>query len=235
MNPNEVSTLLERRIPLSKPAIGLAFVDEQPDGVDGVQGAAPSSCAFWREAESRVFYASDEDHFNCPLGAMVMGFDLPESQMSQLMAEVGMMCESSYVREEEVPHVPKVDQQSSGIVYGPLSQMPMEPDVALLWVTPVEAMVVGEAAGLINWAAPPATVYGRPGCGAIPIALSTQAPSQSLGCTGMRINSRISGEYMLIAIPGDAVSELADSVSQMKQTHTHMEAHYTRKIEELER
>ena len=83
---------------------------------------------------------------------MVMGFPLGDDLMAQLMQEVGMMCEESYVREEEVPNVPKVEKSSSGIVYGPLGQLPVDPDVVLLWVNPMQAMVVGESAGLMNWA-----------------------------------------------------------------------------------
>ena len=37
-----------------------------------------------------------------------------------------MMCETEYVREEEVPNVPKVEgRPTGGIVYGPLSRMPI--------------------------------------------------------------------------------------------------------------
>ncbi len=147
MNHNDAARLLEENILLDKPAIGLAFVNDPPPEVAGLEDVAPSSCAFWREAETKVFYASAEDHYNCPLGAMVMGFPLPDPQMDRLMQEVGMMCESSYVREEEVPNVPKVERSASGIVYGPLGQLPVQPDVVLLWVTPRQAMVVGAARG----------------------------------------------------------------------------------------
>ncbi len=226
MNHRDAARLLEGNIPLDKPAIGLAFVSERPAEAAGLGDAAPSSCAFWREAETKVFYASAEDHYNCPLGAMVMGFSLPDAQMERLMQEVGMMCESSYVREEEVPNVPKVERSAIGIVYGPLGQLPVQPDVVLLWVTPRQAMVVGESAGLINWADGPAGVYGRPGCAAIPVALSAGRTSQSFGCVGMRINSGISDEFMLMAVPGAQLGSLAESLGQVNETHVLLKTHY---------
>ena len=229
MDCNHIASDLQERIPLEKPPIGLAFVDEQPSGVSRTGKAVPSSCAFWKEAETDVFYAAAEDHYNCTLGTMVMGFELPEEQMNTLMTEVGMMCEMEYVREEEVPNVPKVEKQSSGIVYGPLGQMPVDPDVVLLWVKPMHAMVVNETAGQMNWAASPAGVYGRPGCAAIPVALSQGKVSQSFGCTGMRINSGISDEYMLMAVPGDKVESLAESLSQVTDVHSKLTAHYEQK------
>ena len=226
MDHREAARLLEENIPLDKPAIGLAFVNETPPAVPNPDNPVPSSCAFWYEAESKVFYASAEDHYNCPLGAMVMGFPLPDAQMDLLMQEVGMMCETDYVREEEVPNVPKVERSSSGIVYGPLSQLPVQPDVALLWVTPRQAMVVGESAGMMDWADGHATVFGRPGCAAIPVALSAGRPSQSFGCVGMRINSGISDQFMLMAVPGDSLESLAGSLSGVNSTHALLKTHY---------
>lgn len=233
MDCNHVASDLQDRIPLEKPPIGLAFVEEQPSEVSRTGKAVPSSCAFWHEAETDVFYAAAEDHYNCTLGTMVMGFELPEEQMNTLMTEVGMMCEMGYVREEEVPNVPKVDNASSGIVYGPLARMPVDPDVVLLWVKPSQAMVVNETVGQMNWAAPPAGVYGRPGCAAIPVALSQGNVSQSFGCTGMRINSGISDEFMLMAVPGDKIESLAESLSQVTEVHAKLTDHYEQKAAAL--
>ena len=226
MDHKGAAKLLEGNIPLDKPAIGLAFVSGPPSDVAGLGDAAPSSCAFWYEAESKVFYASAEDHYNCPLGAMVMGFPLPDAQVGLLMQEIGMMCETAYVREEEVPNVPKVEKSASGIVYGPLGELPVEPDVALFWVTPRQAMVVGESAGLMDWADGHAGVYGRPGCTAIPVALSGGRPSQSFGCVGMRINSGISNQFMLMAVPGDKLESLAESLRGVNATHALLKTHY---------
>ena len=234
MDLQDTADFLESKTPLDRPPIGLAFVDEQPNDVDRIEGAVPSSCAFWREAETDVFYASAQDHYNCTLGAMVMGFPLPDEQMQLLMQDVGMMCETEYVREEEVPNVPKVEgRPTGGIVYGPLSRMPVDPDVVLIWATPRQAMVIGESAGLMNWAAGPAGVYGRPGCAAIPIALSQGRTSQSFGCTGMRINSGVPDEYMLMAVPADNLDSLVQSLDKVTQTHSLLTDHYNQKAESI--
>ncbi len=233
-NRTETAAKLEAGVPLDKPVIGMAFVDEPPEGVSRVGNAAPSSCAFWREAETQVFYAAARDHYNCPLGAMVMGFELPDGTMAALMEDVGMMCENTYVREEEVPHVPKVaGKAKGGVVYGPLSQMPVEPDAALIWANPRQAMVVGESAGQIDWSSAPANVYGRPGCAAIPIALAESRPAQSFGCVGMRINSGAEDSRMLIAVPGERLEQLADALGHMSDIHSDMAAHYERRAADV--
>ncbi len=233
MNLKDTASLLETQIPLNRPAIGLAFVDDPPDGVSRTDTVVPSSCAFWREAETEVFYAAAEDHHNCPLGAMVMGLPLPDERMAQLMEEVGMMCETSYVREEEVPNVPKVERASAGIIYGPLERMPVAPDIALLWVNPMQAMNVAESAGLIDWSAAPAGLLGRPGCAVIPTALSQGRTAQTLGCVGMRINSGISDDLMLMAVPASQLESLAESLTKVAETHSVMETHYNDRIASL--
>ena len=226
MRHDETAGFIEHTLSLTKPVIGLAFVQAQPEGVSRVGKAAPSTCAFWHEAESDVFYADASDHFNCPLGAMVMGFPLPDETMGRLMEEVGMMCGSSYVREEEVERVPKVGQPSAGIVYGPLSRLPVDPDLALVWGTPRQAMVVAEASGLMNWAAGHGDVYGRPGCAAIPVALTEGRTAQSFGCVGMRIDASVEDDLMLMAVPGGQLDSLVTELERVSQVHGQLDSHY---------
>src|SRR2546422_10863354 len=110
----DLSKFLETTLQLQMPPIALKFVKHPPQDIPSTAEPAPSSCAFWRRAEKELFYASIADHLNCPLGAMVMGFPLPDKQMQQLQNEVGMMCGLSYVREDEVPHVPRMAGQATG-------------------------------------------------------------------------------------------------------------------------
>lgn len=217
---------LEKRLELHIPPIALAFVQERPTGIPITEAVVPSSCAFWRQAESEVFFAPAEAHFNCPLGAMVMGFPLPEAQMAQLQSDVTTMCELAYVREEEVARVPKVARPSSGIVYGPLRRFPLAADAVLLWGTPQQAMVVGECTGLINWAGDASGILGRPGCGSIPTALAAGRAAQSLGCTGMRINTGIPAELALMVIPAAQLDMLAPALDRVCGVHEQLAARY---------
>jgi len=226
MQHDETAGFIERTLSLTKPVIGLAFVQAQPEEVSRIGKAAPSTCAFWHEAETDVFYAAADDHFNCALGAMVMGFPLPDDTMGRLMEDVGMMCGTSYVREEEVEKVPKHDQASAGIVYGPLNRFPVDPDLALVWATPRQAMVVAESSGLMNWAAGHGDVYGRPGCAAVPVALAEGRTAQSFGCVGMRINAAVEDDLMLMAIPGGQLDSLVAELGRVSHVHGQLDTHY---------
>jgi uncharacterized protein (DUF169 family) len=226
MSYTELADTLENRLGLRIPPIALAFVQEQPRGVARAEAVVPSSCAFWRRAESEVFFAPAAAHFNCPLGAMVMGFPLPDAQMQQLQSDVKMMGQLAYVREEEIPRVPKMERASTGIVYGPLRRFPVKADAALLWGTPEQAMVLGECSGLINWAGEPSGILGRPGCGSIPLAITAGRATQSLGCTGMRINTGIPAELCLMVVPSSQLDVLARDLDRVCSIHERLAARY---------
>src|SRR3989442_12870761 len=126
MSYAELADMLEKRLELHFPPIALTFVQERPPGIPSTEAVVPSSCAFWRQAETEVFYAPASAHFNCPLGAMVMGFPLPDAQMQQLQSDVKTMCQLAYVPEADGAPVPKVARASTGVVYGPLRRFPLK-------------------------------------------------------------------------------------------------------------
>ena len=79
-----VADVFVKLLELDIEPVALAFVEDPPAGVETTDEVVPSSCTFWRHAESRVFYAPAEKHFNCPVGAHVMGFELPEGVQAAL-------------------------------------------------------------------------------------------------------------------------------------------------------
>jgi uncharacterized protein (DUF169 family) len=210
MERNRLATQLSSRLGLDKPPVALAFVSSPPPDVEPWTGQVPSACTFWRRAETRVFYAPAEAHFNCPVGAMVMGFQLPEPVQGQLMGLVQMMGGCGYLAPEEAAKIPVVAKQSSGIVYGPLHDFPTAPDLILMWLTPRQAMLCAEAGGACRWTEEAATsVFGRPGCSALPLALGQHRPATSFGCTGMRTFTEIEDDRFLLALPGAGAEEFA--------------------------
>ena len=229
----DLSAALERHLDLRYQPVALTFVGEEPADLPRLSSVEPSSCAIWRRGEEDVFYAAAADHFNCPLGAMVMGFTLTPSKMEELQEEVGMMCGLNYVREVEVEHVPQVAQSSAGIVYGPLWRFPLDPHVVLLWLTPQQTMMMSECCGLINWSESPAGTLGRPGCAAIPVALAQGRPSQSLGCVGMRTNTGVADDLLLMAVPRNMLDNMPAELEMLSQVHDRMKAHYQERIAKL--
>ncbi len=223
----EIAAQLQANLDLDLPPVALALVQEPPAGLSHSDAQVPSACTFWRRAEQGVFYASAEEHFNCPIGSMVMGFELPEPKTQELMDLVGQMCQINYITPEEIPYIPKFSTPAAGIVYGPLADFPLEPDVVVVWTTPVQAMLFQESVGAARWSDSPAgLIFGRPGCGALPTAAARGKVTMSLGCAGMRTFTEIPDDRCLVAIPGSALETLGEQLAQMRATNEQMKALY---------
>lgn len=211
---------------LDLPPVALRFVSEAPDDVPEVGRDLPSSCSYWREAENRTFYAAFGRHRHCAIGAMVMGFPLPDEVRSQLSEAVTMMAECGYLSPEEAGAIPVIPQGHVGIVYGPLSQTPQAPDLVLLWVSAKQAMLCGEAAGSAAWTSDPTTVTGRPGCAALPRAMNGDMPAMSVGCIGLRTFTEVPDDRILVALPGTRLAAFVDDVERLKAANDAMEQIY---------
>ena len=221
--------MLEQSLGLSRPPIGLAFVDESPAGVGRPDGAVPSACSFWRMAEREVFYAAEEDHFNCPIGVMTMGFQIPAERQGEAESIIATMCELEYISPEEAGVLPSVERGHKGIVYGPLARMPVEPDVALFFCKPGQAMLLAESCGSVSWTSQGMTAFGRPTCAAIPVAMELVNATASMGCIGFRVYTGIPEEEMMIAIPRQQLQGLADRMDTTLSANSALEEFHTQR------
>jgi uncharacterized protein (DUF169 family) len=219
--------VISSELELGVPPVAVTFVEAVPEGVRVFDEDVPSACTFWRRAELDVFYAPAEKHFNCPVGAMTMGFDMPEAVQRELMGLVEDMAGCGYIAPEEAANIPTVSKKKSGIVYGPLKNFPVEPDLILLWLTPTQAMLFTEAVGTSRWTEPSATaVFGRPSCAALPIALDKSTPTLSFGCIGMRTFTEISQDRLLAAVPWRKAEEFMAALEGTAKANATMRAFY---------
>ena len=220
---------LHHSLGLPRPPIGLAFVDEPPAGIKRPDGVVPSACSFWRMAERAVFYALEEEHLHCPIGVMTMGFQIPADRQAEAESIVNTMCELEYISPEEASALPSVPKGHRGIVYGPLAQMPVEPDVALFFCKPGQAMFLAESCGSITWTGQGMTAFGRPTCAAIPMALQAGNASVSMGCIGFRVYTGIPDEEMMIAVPRHELRSLVDRLDTIVSANSALEEFHTQR------
>lgn len=212
---------------LRNPPIALTFVDQPPKDIVQSSKPVPSACTFWRRAELGTFYAAAEQHYNCPIGSMVMGFDLPPSVSEQLGGLVESMCDAGYLSMDEAANIPTVGHNSTGVVYGPLHEFPLDPDLVVIWVDVTQAMVYNEAAGRAAWTGGQMDVSGRPGCAALPRALHSNQPGMSLGCVGMRTFTEIGDDMNLAVIPGSALTGFVDALQRTVDSNAMMRSFYS--------
>jgi len=227
MKYDDIAATISSRLQLASPAVALSFVEAAPTGMPVFSGDVPSACALWRKAEAGVFYASAEKHFNCPIGAMTMGFEMTNEVQQNLMGVVEKMCGVGYIAPEEAARIPSIKKKKSGIVYGPLQAFPLEPDLVLMWLTPGQAMLYGEAAGTCRWTeSTPTATFGRPSCAALPVAFDTSQATLSLGCLGMRIFTEISENRLLAVLPGSKVGEFSQALESITAANEEMGLFY---------
>ena len=211
MNFNSLSKQITEVIRLSKPPVALSFLDEAPRGIATFDSKVPSACTFWTRAEKGLFFARAEDHENCPVGVLTMGFPLHDKVMSSLQEFVTKMCDASYIGSKEPESIPRNKNAKKGILYGPLSSFPELPDLCLIWVNGHQAMILEEALGSVCWdAIQRSEGFGRPACAALAISLNENRSTLSFGCSGMRTFTGIGDDMLLLSIPGSLLETLSE-------------------------
>jgi uncharacterized protein (DUF169 family) len=223
-----LASTLKSTLGLRLPPVALSFVAERPSDIGEFTEGVPSACSLWRRAEAGVFFAPAEAHFNCPIGALTMGFGLTDELKSTLMNLVGQIGTMGYIDPAEAANIPSVPGEKSGIVYGPLESFPTTPDVVLLWVSGNAAMLLAEATESGNWKSDHhgTATFGRPSCGAIPVAVLNQTPTFSLGCMGMRTFTAVEPELQLAVLPKATLFSLQKRLEKIAAVNVDMAAYY---------
>jgi len=208
--------------------IAMALVDNQPQGVETMEEEVPSFCTFWRMAEKKSFYAPANKHFNCPIGAMVLGFEMPKEVQDQLGGLVKKMCECSYLSEDEPANIPTITEKKAGVVYGPLKDFPVAPQLILMWLKPSQAMIYNEVLGCCKWSGSmDSMALGRPACAVIPTTLNKSPFGMSLGCTGMRTFTEVSDDHILATLNCAEIDSFLTSLQTTLSANKEMKEFYT--------
>ena len=203
----DLESTLSTELRLSRRPVGVAFLDAPPEGVEAFTGTRPSGCSFWPlAAEGHTFYTVPGDHYNCPIGSHTHNMPLPASRAGELEQTLGLMREIGYIRMEEVPTIPQVAAPPKAVVYAPLGEMPVEPDVVILTGSPGGLMLLHEAAAARGIESRP--LLGRPTCMALPAALLSGTVA-SVGCIGNRVYTGATDDELYAAMRGADIERVA--------------------------
>jgi uncharacterized protein (DUF169 family) len=211
-NWNDLEQRFGAGVKLARRPVAVAFLDSAPASVSRFSGTEPSGCSFWRlAADGRVFYTVPENHFNCAVGAYTHNITLSAEREKETEQTLGMMFELGYVKPEEVPEIPRLAKAPAAIVYAPLGETPVAPDVVLFACKPSAAMLLNEAAGRagVGGGIP---ALGRPTCMALPAALQ-HGSILSLGCMGNRVYTGLGEDEMYWVLRGSDLAAVADALA----------------------
>ena len=191
--------------------IAVAYLHAVPEGVERFIGAEPSGCSYWRlAAAGKTFYTVPENHFNCAVGAYTHNITLSPERDQETGLTLKMMFDLGYVKPAEVPQIPRLAKSPVTVVYSPLADAPVAPDVVLFACKPRSAMLLNEAANRAGVASG-APALGRPTCMALPASLQHGAIF-SLGCIGNRVYTGLGEDEMYCVLRGKDLESVADAL-----------------------
>jgi uncharacterized protein (DUF169 family) len=201
----------QRVLNLNRRPVAVAFRAEAPAKTEQFSGSEPAGCSFWRlAAEGRTFSTAPSDHYNCPVGSYTHHIALPEDRAQELPSILGTMTSLGYLKMEEVPGIPVLPESPKNIIYAPLGETSVDPDVVLFVLAPGKLMLLEEAA-IRAGAASKLPLLARPTCMAIPAALA-HGMVTSAGCIGNRVYTRIGEDELYAALPGRALEAVASEL-----------------------
>jgi uncharacterized protein (DUF169 family) len=212
---SEQATALTDALELKSPPIVISFRDSVPEGVaafddpipapaaDGRTGRVPAGCVFWTKADDRTFSTVAADHANCSVGSLTHGFLTLEEAAGR--GDVATLLESGWVTEEMVPGIPVVAERPESVVYGPLADTPVEPDVILIRITGKQLMILSDAL-------PGLRIEGKPQCHIVAMAKEQGEVAASVGCMLSRTRTKMPSTEMTCAIPASRLAEVVDRI-----------------------
>jgi uncharacterized protein (DUF169 family) len=220
-----IEEILTTTLRLERRPVAVSFCDTAPSGVRKFTGTQPSGCSFWRlAAAGDVFYTEPSDHYNCPVGSYTHNIALPADREQELPQVLSLMSDIGYIRMEEVGGIPRLPQTPGAILYAPLAQTPIDPDVVLVAGRPGRMMLFQEAA--TRAATTVAPMLGRPTCMAIPAAMSGGLAS-SLGCVGNRIYTGVSDDEFYAVVAAASLPSIVEQLSTIVSANAALTEYHT--------
>jgi len=206
---------------ISRRPVAVTFADAAPAGTPRFLGTVPSGCSFWRIAASgRTFSTVPSDHYNCAIGSYTHNISLPGERAGELTQMLTFMTGLGYIRMEELPGIRRLRKTPGVVIFAPLGDTPVAPDVVVFAGLPGRVMLLQEAAiraGLM----PQASLLGRPSCMALPVALA-QGTVASTGCIGNRVYTDVGEDELYVVVPGRDLLKVSDEVETIVAANTRL-------------
>ena len=213
---------------LQRRPVAVTFRETPPAGVSRFTGVEPSGCSFWRlAAGGKTFYTIPSDHYNCAIGSYTHNIPLPPERAHELDQTLAFMTGIDYLRMEEIPAIPRLPHTPQVVIYAPLGDTPLDPDVVLFAGLPGRLLLLQEAAVRAGVGAQ-VPFLARPTCMAVPAALASGVVA-STGCIGNRIYTDLEEENLYIVVPGKDLARVADELQTITEANAKLSEYHRRR------
>ncbi len=215
-----LSDTLNTALHLDVPPVAITFLDENSGDVpmfdapmsesaaDGRRGRVPAGCVFWVHGVTKTFSTVPEDHGNCSVGSLTHGLKKLDDVDGN--DDVSALLSSGWVTMDMVPNIPTISKKPVSIIYGPLAETSIDPDVVLLRVNGRQLMVLSDAI-------PDLRIEGKPQCHIVAVAKEQGVSAASVGCALSRARTGMRPHEMTCAIPARQLFEVTRSVATMAE------------------
>ena len=218
-NYAELSARLSKSLDLQQSPVSISFAESIPEGVGSHPGRVAAGCRFWEDAASSAFATSAGDHSLCAIGVYTHNLQSSPAQQDDLMDALKVFEDLGYVRPADLALIPVLQTQPTYVVYSPLADAVLAPDVVLLFVNANQTLVLTEATQQVENQIPPA--MGRPACAVIPQVVNTGRAALSLGCCGARAYLDVLTDAVAIfAIPGAKLAEYTERIEALSNANS---------------
>lgn len=210
-NYAKLSADLAAALNLAQSPVAICFADSIPAGFNPPPSRVAAGCRFWEEAIDTKFATSAEDHSHCAIGVYTHNLAPSPAQQTDLMDAIKVFGDLGYVTPADLPLIPVLASQPRHVLYSPLAQTPLPPDVVLLFANADQTLILSEATQQVESQNAPA--MGRPACAVVPQVMNTGRAALSLGCCGARAYLDVlTDSVALFAIPGSKLEAYVDRI-----------------------
>jgi uncharacterized protein (DUF169 family) len=223
----DLANQLTKALGLQHTPIAITFTNEAPavsffegdmpaPSGDGRTGKVAAGCVFWIKAANHTFTTIPSDHYNCSVGSVTHGL----KKLGEVMAneDVQGILEAEWVTPEEAMQLPVVQDKHDYVVYGPLADTPVDPDVVLLRINAFQGMVINDAFADMD-------IVGKPQCHIIPVSKEQNKIAMSTGCMLSRIRTGMSPQEMTCTIPAGRLTEVIDRLEARRAANSAVAAY----------
>ena len=198
---SQLAAILTASLDLQQAPVAISFTDTIPAGVRSHGGRVPAGCRFWEDGAATAFATTSSDHNLCAIGVYTHNLQSSPAQQTDLMDALKVFGDLDYVRPEDLASIPVLASQPAYVIYAPLAESPLSPDVVLLFVNANQTLILSEATQQVENQNAPA--MGRPACAIVPQVMNTGRAALSLGCCGARAYLDVlTDDVAVFAIPG---------------------------------
>jgi len=213
-----LSQELTRVLRLDQSPIAISFSDDAPEGVASYRGQSPAGCRFWQEAAASAFTTTAQDHELCAIGVHTHHLQASPAQQKDLMDALKVFGDLGYVRAEDIPQIPVLENPAQFVTYAPLAESALPADLVLLFVRADQTLLLSEATQQIESDHAPA--MGRPACAVVAQVMNSGKPAMSLGCCGARAYlDCFTDEKAVFAIPGQKLEVYVERIRALAKAN----------------